>query len=189
MHPLGSAHLNEVPTKLTRSVSWDPVLRLATKGAAQFRDSPRPPSHAETTKEGGRLPGKTRKRTSHEPAVGPSRRPRPHKDRQRDDHHHIDGDEQSQPHHAAREGFEPPEGFPSGAFKAPAIGRSATSPECTTVVPEGLLPGCRVGGCGVGGCRVGGCRIKGRVAVLVDDSFIDCRPVRRLVRQIIVLCE
>ena len=29
---------------------------------------------------------------------------------------------------AAREGFEPPEGFPSGAFKAPAFGRSATSP-------------------------------------------------------------
>jgi len=51
-------------------------------------------------------------------------------------------------------------------------------------VPEGLLPGCRVGG-----CRVGGCRIKGRVAVLVDNPFFDCRPVRRIVRQIIVLCE
>ena len=32
---------------------------------------------------------------------------------------------------AAREGFEPPESFPSGAFKAPAFGRSATSPNKT----------------------------------------------------------
>ncbi len=39
--------------------------------------------------------------------------------------------------HAAREGFEPPEGFPSGAFKAPAIGRSATSPEGPTLVGAG----------------------------------------------------
>ena len=35
---------------------------------------------------------------------------------------------------AAREGFEPPESFPSVAFKATAIGRSATSPEHSTVV-------------------------------------------------------
>ena len=45
--------------------------------------------------------------------------------------------------HAAREGFEPPEGFPSGAFKAPAIGRSATSPEGPTLVGTGY--GCADG--------------------------------------------
>ena len=33
---------------------------------------------------------------------------------------------------AAREGFEPPESFPSGAFKAPAFGRSATSPDVSS---------------------------------------------------------
>ena len=56
-------------------------------------------------------------------------------------------------HLAAREGFEPPESFPSVAFKATAIGRSATSPDLHTVaigqeaagdgVTEALGSGCR----------------------------------------------